>query len=152
MVVVSRSRVAQSALIVPIGKCETQNPSHRATTNRDRATPPPRPPRANCESTRVRRNRHRDAEAERISRTIALRSANSPECRQLIAEFISSEAPGREYRIQNGQVVHGGPDRYARLVATKHFRGFPRRWPAGTQAPYARERACKPVEAFASAR
>jgi hypothetical protein len=31
------------------------------------------------------------AEAEGISRTSASRSANSPECRQLLAEFVSSE-------------------------------------------------------------
>ena len=31
------------------------------------------------------------AEAEGISRTIASRNANSPECRQLLAEIVSSE-------------------------------------------------------------
>jgi hypothetical protein len=25
---------------------------------------------------------------------------------------------------KDGQVVHGGPDHYARLAATKHFRDF----------------------------
>ena len=31
------------------------------------------------------------AEAEGISRTLASRNANSPECRQLLAEFMSAE-------------------------------------------------------------
>jgi hypothetical protein len=83
------------------------------------------------------------AEAEGISRTLASTVANSPECRQLIAEFVSSEfdemraifyrclraiehamSARREYMTKEGQIVYGGPDHYARLAATKHFRDF----------------------------
>jgi hypothetical protein len=38
----------------------------------------------------------------------------------------------REYMSKDGQVVHGGPDHYARLAATKHFREF---LAAGRPAP-----------------
>jgi hypothetical protein len=81
--------------------------------------------------------------AEGISRTSASRNANSPECRQLLAEFVSSEhdemramfyrcvravehalSAKREYMTKDGQIVHGGPDHYARLAATKDFRDF----------------------------
>jgi len=83
------------------------------------------------------------AEHEGISRVRASALANSPECRQLIAEFISSEedqmrnlfyralgviehafSAEREYLTKDGQVLHGGPDHYARLAASKHFRDF----------------------------
>ena len=30
----------------------------------------------------------------------------------------------REYMTKDGQIVYGGPDHYARLAATKHFRDF----------------------------
>ena len=40
------------------------------------------------------------AEAEGIGRTLASREANSPECRQLIAEFVGDER--HEMRIQHG--------------------------------------------------
>ena len=30
----------------------------------------------------------------------------------------------REYLTKNGQILQGGPDHYARLAATKHFRDF----------------------------
>ena len=88
------------------------------------------------------RHRHRSS-AEGISRTIASRNANSPECRQLIAEIVSSEhdemramfyrcarvieqalSARREYTTKDGQILDGGPDHYARLAATKHFRDF----------------------------
>ena len=29
----------------------------------------------------------------------------------------------REYMTKEGQIIYGGPDHYARLAATKHFRG-----------------------------
>jgi hypothetical protein len=80
------------------------------------------------------------ADAEGIGRTLASREANSPECRQLIAEFVGDEwqemravfyrsmraiehalNARREY---DGQIMQGGPDHYARLAATKHFRDF----------------------------
>ena len=83
------------------------------------------------------------AEAEGMGRTLASREANSPECRQLIAEFIGDEwqemravfyhsmraiehalSPRREYMTKEGQIMQGGPDHYARLAATKHFRDF----------------------------
>jgi hypothetical protein len=83
------------------------------------------------------------AEAEGIGRTLASREANSPECRQLIAEFVGDEwqemravfyrsmraiehalSARREYLTKEGQITHGGPDHYARLAATKHFRDF----------------------------
>ena len=83
------------------------------------------------------------AEAEGISRTLASREANSPECRQLIAEFVGDEwqemravfyrsmraiehalSARREYMTKEGQIMQGGPDHYARLAATKHFRDF----------------------------
>ena len=91
------------------------------------------------------------AEAEGIGRTLASREANSPECRQLIAEFVSDErdemralfyrslraiehalSARREYLTKEGQIIHGGPDHYARLAATKHFRDF---LSAGRPAP-----------------
>ena len=69
--------------------------------------------------------------------------ANSPECRQLIAEFVGDEweemravfyrsmraiehalSARREYLTKEGQIMQGGPDHYARLAATKHFRDF----------------------------
>src|SRR6186713_669936 len=83
------------------------------------------------------------AEAEGISRTLASREANSPECRQFIAEFVGDEwqemravfyrsmraiehalIARREYMTKEGQIMQGGPDHYARLAATKHFRDF----------------------------
>jgi hypothetical protein len=30
----------------------------------------------------------------------------------------------REYMTKDGQIIYGGPDHYARLAATKHFRDF----------------------------
>ena len=30
----------------------------------------------------------------------------------------------REYQTKDGQIMQGGPDHYARLAATKHFRDF----------------------------
>ena len=83
------------------------------------------------------------AEAEGIGRTLASREANSPECRQLIAEFVGDEwqemravfyrsmraiehalSARREYLTKEGQIMQGGPDHYARLAATKHLRDF----------------------------
>ena len=83
------------------------------------------------------------AEAEGIGRTLASREANSAECRQLIAEFVGDEweemravfyrslgtiedafSARREYLTKDGQIILGGPDHYARLAATKHFRDF----------------------------
>jgi len=83
------------------------------------------------------------AEAEGIGRTLASREANSPECRQLIAEFVGDEweemravfyrsmcateralSATREYLTKEGQIMQGGPDHYARLAATNHFRDF----------------------------
>jgi len=83
------------------------------------------------------------AEAEGIGHTLASREANSPECRQLVAEFVSDERDEmralfyrslgaiehalnarREYMTKEGQIVYGGPDHYARLAATKHLRDF----------------------------
>jgi hypothetical protein len=83
------------------------------------------------------------AEAEGIGRTLASREANSSECRQLIAEFVGDEwqemravfyrsmraiehalSARREYLTKEGQIMQGGPDHYARLAATKHFRDF----------------------------
>ena len=83
------------------------------------------------------------AEAEGIGRTLASREANSPECRQLIAEFVGNEweemravfyrsmraiehalSARREYLTKDGQIIQGGPDHYARLAATKHLRDF----------------------------
>jgi hypothetical protein len=77
------------------------------------------------------------------SRTLASREANSPECRQLIAEFVNAEhvemralfyrsvravehalSARREYLTKEGKILYGGPDHYARLAATKHFRDF----------------------------
>jgi hypothetical protein len=91
------------------------------------------------------------AAAEGIGRTLASREANSPECRQLIAEFVSDEcnemhamffrslravdhafSARREYMTKDGQIVYGGPDHYARLAAAKHFRDF---LAAGRPAP-----------------
>ena len=83
------------------------------------------------------------AETEGIGRTLASREANSPECRQFIAEFVGDEreemralfyrsmrvvehalSAKREYLTKDGQILQGGPDHYARLAATKHFRDF----------------------------
>ena len=83
------------------------------------------------------------ADAEGIGLTLASREANSPECRQLIAEFVGDEwqemraiffrsmraiehalSARREYMTKEGQIMQGGPDHYARLAATKHFRDF----------------------------
>ena len=38
----------------------------------------------------------------------------------------------REYMTKDGQIIYGGPDHYARLAATKHFRDF---MAAGRPAP-----------------
>ena len=46
------------------------------------------------------------AEAESISRTLASREANSPECLQLIAEFVSlgnHPKPANDNRLKSGQ-------------------------------------------------
>jgi hypothetical protein len=86
-----------------------------------------------------------------MGRTLASREANSPECRQLIAEFVGDEwqemravfyrslgviedafSARREYVTKDGQIIQGGPDHYARLAATKHFRDF---LTAGRPAP-----------------
>ena len=83
------------------------------------------------------------AEAEGIGRTVASSVANSPECRQLVAEFVNAErdemhamfyrclrviehafSARREYLNKDGQILYGGPDHYARLAAGKHFRDF----------------------------
>jgi hypothetical protein len=91
------------------------------------------------------------AEAEGIGRTLASREANSPECRQLLAEFVSNEhdemralfyrslriiehalSARREYMTKEGQIIYGGTDHYARLAATKHLRDF---LSAGRPAP-----------------
>jgi hypothetical protein len=91
------------------------------------------------------------AEAEGIGRTLASREANSPECRQLVAEFVSDEhnemralfyrslraieqalSARREYMTKEGQIIYGGPDHYARLAATKQLRDF---LSAGRPAP-----------------
>src|SRR5215207_8999834 len=91
------------------------------------------------------------AETEGIGRTLASREANSPECRQLLAEFVSDEhnemralfyrslraiehalSARREYMTKEGQIIYGGPDHYARLAATKHLRDF---LSAGRPAP-----------------
>src|SRR5215207_3441254 len=66
------------------------------------------------------------AEAEGIGRTLASREANSPECRQLIAEFVNAErdemhamfyrclrviehafSARREYLTKDGQIIYG---------------------------------------------
>lgn len=81
------------------------------------------------------------AATEGISRVIASREANSPNCRQLIATFVDEERElmfglcyretrviedaleaMREYTTKDGTVFGGGPDHYARLAATKHLR------------------------------
>ncbi len=81
------------------------------------------------------------AEAEGIGRTLTSREANSKACRQLIAEFVNAEhvemramfyrsvraiehalSARREYLTKEGKIRYGGPDHYARLAATKHFR------------------------------
>jgi hypothetical protein len=86
-----------------------------------------------------------------FGRTLAPREANSPECRQLLAEFVSDEgnemralyycalraiehalSARREYLTKEGQIIYGGPDHYARLAATKHLRDF---LSAGRPAP-----------------
>jgi hypothetical protein len=91
------------------------------------------------------------AEAKGIGRTVALTVANSPECRQIIADFVNAEreemhavfyrclraiehatSARREYMTKDGQIIYGGPDHYARLAATKHFRDF---LAAGRPAP-----------------
>jgi hypothetical protein len=96
------------------------------------------------------------AEAELISRTLSSREANTPECRQLIADFVSAEreemhaifyrclcaiehamSARREYMTKEGQMISGGPDHYARLAATTHFRDF---LAAGRPAPKQREK------------
>lgn len=83
------------------------------------------------------------AAAEGISRVMASRDANSAECRHLIADFVNEEHQlmfglfyrairtieealdaKREYTTRDGGVFEGGPDHYARLAATKHFRDF----------------------------
>ena len=96
------------------------------------------------------------AEAEGIGRTLASRTANSLECRQLIAEFVNAEhvemramfyrsvravehalSARREYLTKAGEILYGGPDHYARLAATKHFRDF---LAAGRPAPKQEEK------------
>ena len=96
------------------------------------------------------------AEAEGIGRTLASRTANSLECRQLIADFVNAEhaemramfyrsvravehalSARREYLTKAGEILYGGPDHYARLAATKHFRDF---LAAGRPAPKQEEK------------
>jgi hypothetical protein len=79
-------------------------------------------------------------EAEGAGSTLASPEANSSECRQLVAEFVSDERDEmralfyrslraieqalnarREYMTKEGQIIGGGPDHYARLAATKHL-------------------------------
>jgi hypothetical protein len=79
------------------------------------------------------------AEAEGIGSTLASREANSPECRQLIAEFVGDEwqemravfyqsmraiehalSARHEYLRKMGRSCRAG-HHYARLAATKHF-------------------------------
>jgi hypothetical protein len=100
-------------------------------------------PRPNRENARLGYHLTDIAEAEAIGRPLASREANSPECRQLIAEFVGDEweemravfyrsmraiehalSARREYLTKDGQIMQGGPDHYARLAATKHFRDF----------------------------
>src|SRR4051812_49885080 len=69
------------------------------------------------------------AEAEGIGRTLASRTANSLECRQLIADFVNAEhtemramfyrsvravehalSARREYLTKTGEILYGGPD------------------------------------------
>jgi hypothetical protein len=102
--------------------------------------PPRGPPRPNREGARLPSNVTAIAEAEGIRRTLASREANSPECRQLIAEFVGDEweemravfyrpmraiehalSARREYLTKDGQIITGGPDHYAHLAATKDF-------------------------------
>src|SRR5688572_28109904 len=71
------------------------------------------------------------AKAEGVGRTLASREANSPECRQLVAEFVSDErdemralfyrslhttehalSARREYMTKEGQIVYGRPDHW----------------------------------------
>src|SRR3712207_5293624 len=74
------------------------------------------------------------AQDESISRTLASSIVNSPECRQIIADFVNAEhdemramfyrclraiehalsARRGEYMTKDGQIVSGGPDHYAR--------------------------------------
>jgi hypothetical protein len=52
-------------------------------------------------------------------------------CVRVIEQALSAR---REYTTKDGQIVDGGPDQYARLAATKHFRDFiTLRWPAPKQ-------------------
>ncbi len=42
-------------------------------------------------------------------------------CARVIEHALSAK---REYMTKDGQILDGGPDHYARLAATKHFRDF----------------------------
>ena len=85
-------KVRESCLLVPIGKVKRQDaatepqPTPIAVLRRDgRLARIAKALASGATVTDI-------AEAEGISRTTASRNANSPECRQLIAEFVSSGA------------------------------------------------------------
>ena len=131
--------------VAPIGTREqTQDTNHRRSTVQTHRGTPPRKPAIRIAKALASGATVTDiAEAEGIGRTLASREANSPECRQLIAEFVGDEweemravfyrsmraiehalSARREYLTKEGQIMQGGPDHYARLAATKHFRDF----------------------------
>lgn len=81
--------------------------------------------------------------AEGISRGTASAVANSDECRQLLVQWVNEEedelralyyrslrvieaglSACKEYCSKEGAIFKGGPDYYARLAATKHYREF----------------------------
>jgi len=97
------------------------------------------------------------AEAEGLSRTLASREANSPECQQLVAEFVSDEhnemralfyrslrtieqalSARREYMTKEGRSFMAGRTTTLVFAATKHLRDFMN---AGRPAPKQPEKA-----------
>jgi len=76
-------RVVSGRVGAPV--VESRVSTDKGTVFHSRAASP------NREGTRLRRTVTEIAKAEGIGRTLASREANSPGCRQLVAEFVSDE-------------------------------------------------------------
>ncbi len=66
----------------------------------------------------------------------ARKATNATRCERYFTDRFARSSTAlsarREYMTKEGQIIHGGPDHYARLAATKHFRDF---LSAGRPAP-----------------
>jgi hypothetical protein len=102
-------------------------------------------------SPKPRASAHTVASREANSKCVWQNTEITQECRQFLADFVTAErdemrvmfyvslrviehalSARKEYTTKDGQILQGGPDHYARLTATKHFRDF---LAAGRPAP-----------------